>query len=564
MTTMQRKSKKSEPAADAVPPPVFADLKIPILDGVIKVKPDEIYVDGLNHRVKSDDDAARVAQIAESIAQFGQQQPALLSPYTGGYGEKEKKYRLVFGHVRREACITAGLPLEARVTERELTDIEIMNLRAVENLDKDGINAVEECLAVSRLFTAFENDGADGEHDLFVEAVATRLRREPQWVRDRLYVHRLPEDVKDLVASGELPLAYARELAKVADTKKCGELADDCLTRRSDGPGEPRRVYRSLDWLRNQVRAERFSLRVVPWKVETPFAGKPACLDCPFNTANDMALFEHDGKADQPEILVPKGMAPTEDRRIGVCTNKTCHTHKLVAARKAIGKGVAKVKAAKKQNKDLQAGAVALEAAGLMPAGVKPSSFARAAGIELGRGSTPKRTEKGDEDPDREPGSGSKRTPMEVARDEHRFADRRWGEAAIALIIKELNKTPHRRALAFAIFASSPWQLLNDWNVADKQVQKALANKPLRAAIAALKNPIPDDLFKLLQEEESVTAADPFADFEQASYPILSDIATALGMTLVGRPKVEDFLPKAEKPAAKTPGKKKAKKGGGK
>ena len=53
------------------------------------------------------------------------------------------------------------------------------------------------------------------------------LAKSPTWVRDRMYVGRLGDKGRVLVLTGKLPLAHAREIAKVADPDLREDMALD-------------------------------------------------------------------------------------------------------------------------------------------------------------------------------------------------------------------------------------------------------------------------------------------------------------------------------------------------
>jgi ParB/RepB/Spo0J family partition protein len=514
----------------------------------IMVDPSQVWLDENNHRIKGGDDEGLLKSLAESIRRNGQQQPVkVVEEQLIGKGGT-MKYRLVFGFRRHAACAMLGCKLWAEVMPAA-TEGTILELRALENLDRDSINPVEECLAVSKLYTAIEAGVAYSatSRNEIVAAISRRLGRPETWVRDRLYVHRLPAKVKDLVIQGILPLVYARELAKVADPGRCEQLAKSCLSY-----DKPPRTWRSLDWLKRQVEHERFSLRVVPWNVAAGFAGKGSCLDCPQNTANDMALFEHDGKSAQPEIVAPKGLDAADDRRLGVCTNKACHEAKSRAAQAAIANGLEKVRAAQKKTKDLGLGPAALAEAGLMPKVLKPSSFARAVGNELNRGKpTKKSVEDGEDDAPPRKGAALPRTPKE----RHQDAMKAWDHETLKAIEKGALQDTVKWAAVMLLLESQQGRDAFGYGKKPKATMELLKAVSLLTPTMQAKDLAA--IVELLLPGPEIYAINDIFGHNDNQRAVVAAIATGLGVNRP-MPRLEDF----EKPDAKSANKKASKKAG--
>lgn len=544
MTAATATSTKPAPSKIQSPDPV-----------TMMIDPADIWLDEDNHRIEDGEDKKLLDALACSIKANGQQQPAKVVEEPLITKQGTKRYRLVFGFRRHVACEMVGCKLWAEVMPHA-TGSQVLELRAIENLDRDSITPVEECLAVSKLYTSIEQ-GAEyttQSRDAIVKSIAGRLGRTEVWVRDRLYVHRLPAKVKEWVGQGVIPLVYARELAKIADPGRCEHMAKNCLTY-----DKPYRVFRSLSWLSNQVSQERFSLRVVPWNVAAAFAGKPACLDCPSNTANDMALFEHDKPSERPEILTPKGLDAADDRRMGVCTNKACHEAKSRAAQAAIDAGIKKVAAAQKKDNELGLGPAALEDAGLMPKILKPSSFARATTNALWRN---KDEPKQDKKP--EPAAKTTKPQEPTPKDKLEDALYEWNRQTQDDLVEACRNNPAIWAAMSLISRSHGGEELCGWSRAGAKISPALANaiKQLRPGMEPADLPMVVKHLEVPKHPDITDICDP----SPVQLDFLAAIATALEIGKP-RPKLEQFTTAKEaKPAPKPakPAKKAGKKGAGK
>lgn len=314
----------------------------------------KIVDDGKNPRLASKADAAKFEELVASVKVDGIKQPILVY-LEGG------KFHVVFGNRRRAAAAAAGWKeIPAMVMDHVPQEAEKQRLRAIENLNRQDLNKAEEALVVVQMFEATGT----------VEATAKELQRPEQWVRDRLYLQRLCVKVRDLLASGRINLGQARELAKMGDI---GDQVDVAETIALAAPGEKDRwsgvkVY-SVDEVRGMVENKKRSLKVVQWKLESAFAGKPACVGCKDNTATDRTLF---GTSD-------------EEAEKGCCMNQGCFETKAKAVVTVQAKAVTKVReqVKKKEISKEDAGGVAV-AREQSPEWIKPESVQRVVKKELG------------------------------------------------------------------------------------------------------------------------------------------------------------------------------------
>lgn len=366
---------------------------------------DEISVGDDNHRMEIDEES--LATLQASIAEHGLQSPILVGL------ERDGTYTLIYGHRRLEAvkrlgwtsvdCFVAALPEDVHERARFIHE-----QRAIENLDRENLTAIDEALAVAALVNVEvvrigENPDSCPPRTISqaCEAVAGQIGRSATWVRDRAYLSTLSGHARNLVQAGRLPLGHAREICKIADPKQRDHLAQTAA-REPDGHGGV-----SLDWIRRRVQERMHSLRSVPWSLVDPFAGCPACESCPHNSANDLQLFEHDKAA--PET--------------GTCLNPRCFDVKSRAVQRDMKKAAEKVAKYCKANKVAATPSVAGQVPGV-PVHVKPASVARLAKVTIeGKPAAKKPVA---------PSGGStyKRSPQEIAQGRYHEARRKWNDAA--------------------------------------------------------------------------------------------------------------------------------------
>lgn len=295
-----------------------------------------------NHRIPMPGDDERIEALKQSIEACGQLQP--IRVYERGPDQKHgKPYILGFGARR---C--AAMELLERKTIRAIvfepaTDAEIAQARAVENMHRAEITALEEVLAVSDVLEAIKADSKfTGDP---YEETATRLARSVQWVRDRDYLHRLSKQVQRFAMQSGLPAGHLRELAKVGDPHEQMRLACESAgapywafpaTEKHAGIADHQQQLQQgyfagladgkvdrwpLARLKAEVAKVQLSLKVIPWQFDKPVSQGEVklrkCAGCPHNSETDRTLFGIDEDAANPR---------------GFCLNPACYNAKHQAA----------------------------------------------------------------------------------------------------------------------------------------------------------------------------------------------------------------------------------------
>nr|WP_246580973.1 ParB/RepB/Spo0J family partition protein [Deinococcus aestuarii] len=211
-------------------------------------------------------------ELARSIREQGVLQPLLVRPLGGGY-------EIVAGERRWRAARLADLR-EVPVLVRDLTDEQARLAAAVENLQRENLNPLEEVrarLAVAasalgvapeeapaRLFALDRRPDEDPAAVARLDALFGALGRETwrSFVKNRAAVLNLPEDVQAAVQEG-LDYRKALVVGRVGDGARRAELLD--LARRGEtvqGLRERLRPVRATDPAQEVARrlADRHTL----------------------------------------------------------------------------------------------------------------------------------------------------------------------------------------------------------------------------------------------------------------------------------------------------------------
>ncbi len=158
-------------------------------------------------RKQFDEDA--LMELADSIRQHGVIQPLLVRPLDNGM------YQLVAGERRWRASRMAGL-MEVPVVIRDLSDHEAMEIALIENLQRKDLNVIEEALGYQQLME---------KYSMTQEKVAERVGKSRPAVANALRLLNLPEQVIDMLKSGEVTAGHARALLKLDDEDEIIDIA---------------------------------------------------------------------------------------------------------------------------------------------------------------------------------------------------------------------------------------------------------------------------------------------------------------------------------------------------
>ena len=142
-------------------------------------------------------DEESITLLAESIRDQGVLQPLIVVPSSGG------RYRIVAGERRYRAGRQAGLEKLPCIV-RELDIVHQMEIALIENLQREDLNPVDAARGIRALMT---------QCGYTQDKVAARLGKSRPAVANLLRMLNLPEEITDMVQSGQLSAGHARVLA---------------------------------------------------------------------------------------------------------------------------------------------------------------------------------------------------------------------------------------------------------------------------------------------------------------------------------------------------------------
>lgn len=164
----------------------------------MKVKISKVGPNKDQPRKQFDEDA--LMELAESIKQFGIIQPLIVQ-------EKNGFYEIIAGERRWRAAKLAGLK-EVPVIVKDYSDLEVVEISLIENIQRENLNPIEEALAYKRLLTEF---------NLKQDEVAERVSKSRTAVTNSMRLLKLDERVQQMVIDDMLSTGHARALLGIED-----------------------------------------------------------------------------------------------------------------------------------------------------------------------------------------------------------------------------------------------------------------------------------------------------------------------------------------------------------
>ncbi len=151
-------------------------------------------------------------ELADSIKQHGIITPLLVT-------KKGSGYMIVAGERRWRAARKAGLK-EVPAVVKNLSEAEIAEIAIIENLQREGINPIEEAFAFKQLIE---------EHSYTQDQVAEKISKSRVYVTNSMRLLKLTQRVQDMVIQELLTAGHARALLSIANDADQEEVAQQIV-----------------------------------------------------------------------------------------------------------------------------------------------------------------------------------------------------------------------------------------------------------------------------------------------------------------------------------------------
>src|ERR1700761_667459 len=141
-------------------------------------------------------------ELADSIKSQGLVQPILVRPLERPSPPESQRYEIIAGERRWRAAQLAGLT-EIPAVIRDVPDEAAVAMSLIENIQREGLNPLEEARALQRLVDEF---------GLTHQAAAEAVGRSRVAVSNLLRLMELADEVKALLESRDLEMGHGRAL----------------------------------------------------------------------------------------------------------------------------------------------------------------------------------------------------------------------------------------------------------------------------------------------------------------------------------------------------------------
>ena len=184
-------------------------------------------------------DAGELKELADSIKEKGVLQPILVRP-----AETKDSFEIVAGERRWRAAQLAKLH-EVPVIVRNLSDGESLEIAIIENVQRAGLNAIEEALGYQELINKFTYTQ---------EQLSDVIGKSRSHIANMLRLLKLPDSIKEMITDGRLSAGHARTLVGAPNPE---QLAKDILAgglnvrqaekKAATPKGAPKKVTKDAD-----------------------------------------------------------------------------------------------------------------------------------------------------------------------------------------------------------------------------------------------------------------------------------------------------------------------------
>lgn len=175
------------------------------------VSVDRIVVNSEQPRRSFDEE--KLNELAQSIREHGLIQPITVFRLDDG------KYQLIAGERRWRASQIAGLN-EIPALVRTVEQVRLLELALIENIQREDLNPIETATAFLRLVE---------EHKLSHDQIAHRTGKDRTTITNFIRLLRLPEGVRDQVATGAISMGHAKALLQITDRESQTEVCEQIL-----------------------------------------------------------------------------------------------------------------------------------------------------------------------------------------------------------------------------------------------------------------------------------------------------------------------------------------------
>jgi len=203
---------------------------------VRRIPVDSVLPNPYQPRTVFDDE--RIEELCHTIRTHGIIQPIVVRKREGGY-------ELIAGERRLRAAKKLGMERIPAVV-REMSDTEAASAALIENLQREGLTAIEEAAAYQKLIKL---------HGLTQESLAQRLGKSQSTIANKLRLLTLPEEIQRALLERKITERHARAFLSLENSEDQIRLLGEILEKGLNVKQTEERVRRLLEKKPSQRKA---------------------------------------------------------------------------------------------------------------------------------------------------------------------------------------------------------------------------------------------------------------------------------------------------------------------
>lgn len=193
---------------------------------------DEIVPNPYQPRTVFDDD--KIDELCQTIRTHGLIQPIVVRV-------RDNRYELIAGERRLRATKKLGMERIPAII-KEFNDTQTASIALIENLQREGLTAIEEAIAYQKLIDM---------HNLTQESLAQRLGRGQSTIANKLRLLHLPQTIQEALMGRKITERHARALIPLKDEGTQLKVLQEILDRDWNVKQTETRVKQILDSIEN-------------------------------------------------------------------------------------------------------------------------------------------------------------------------------------------------------------------------------------------------------------------------------------------------------------------------
>ncbi|MDD5477282.1 MAG: ParB/RepB/Spo0J family partition protein [Candidatus Omnitrophica bacterium] len=163
---------------------------------------------------REDFDPQSIEELAQSIKEKGVIQPLLVRC-------KGDNYELIAGERRLRAANSLGLK-DIPIIVRDVNDQDSLELALIENIQREGLNPIEEAHAYQHLIDKFQ---------VSQEKISEVLGKARVSITNTLRLLKLPHEIQEEMKKGRISFAHGRALLEIEDANDQRRLTQDIISK---------------------------------------------------------------------------------------------------------------------------------------------------------------------------------------------------------------------------------------------------------------------------------------------------------------------------------------------